>query len=155
MSWKPLLPLLLVLALGLPTRAGEETGEGTRPWKEQPFLGLSLRDTASGPVVSWIRPGPLGGRGFASARGIERGDNLVSIDGQALDAAGFKTYVEGLAPGADVTLVLRRSPEASAESAVPRGGEGGEPFEVKATLGDRATWGGLMGRGLYTALKPA
>ena len=136
--------------------AGEESAPSERPWAEQPFLGLSLRDTASGPVVGWIRPGPLRGRGFESGAGIRRGDNLVSVDGHAVDAAGFRAYIAGREVGADVTLVLRRSPDASAESAVPRGGAGGEPYTVTAVLGAKEPWGGLMGRGLAgRAVAPA
>ncbi len=146
-------PILIIALTLLVTSGGGVWADGDappaqRPWTEQAFLGLSLRDTPAGTVVGWIRPGPLGGRGFDSREGIRRGDNLVSVDGQALDAAGVKAYLSNLLPGTSVTLVLRRSPDARSDAAVPRGGAGGAPFEVKAILGQRAAWGGLMGRGL-------
>jgi hypothetical protein len=142
--------VLVVLALlgVLPSlHAGEE--EGASPPEDAPFLGLSVRDTKDGPVVGWIAPGPLGGRGFeAEKTGIRRGDNLVSIDGETVDAAGFEKAVKAKRPGDEVVLVLRRSPDASAESAVPKGGPGGDPFEVRVRLGRRSEWTGTVGRGL-------
>ena len=65
--------VLVLIGFLHPALAEEEA-----PWSEQPFLGLSVRDTPAGPVVGWVRPGPLGGRGFESTSGVRRGDNLVS-----------------------------------------------------------------------------
>ncbi len=122
--------------------------EDERPWSERPFLGLSVRDTDQGLVVVWISPGPLGGRGVESDSGVQRGDNVVSVEGQAVDAAGFKALVEAQSPGDEITLVVRRSPEASADSSVARGGEGGEETTLTVQLGTRGAWAGTIGRGL-------
>ncbi len=140
-----------VLLAGGMARAADDD---PRPWAEQPFLGLYVRDGAHGPVVSWIVPGPLGGRGTESTLGVRRDDNLVSVDGEPRDAEALKAYVRSKKPGDEVTLVLRRSSEANPESAVPHGGEGGEPFTVKATLGSRDRWAGRVGRGLGGRVVP-
>jgi len=142
-----LAPFAFLLALSLVPSAAT-ADEDARPWSEQPFLGLSVRDTEHGLVVGWVSPGPLGGRGFDSASGIQRGDNLVSVDGEAVDAAAFQALVKAKKPGDEVVLVTRRSPEASAESSVPRGGEGGEERTLTAVLGARSEWAGTVGRGL-------
>lgn len=142
---RPCLVLLLAAVLGSGAVGAEED---PRPWAAQPFLGLSVRDTEHGLVVSWIAPGPLGGRGFSSAAGIRRGDNVVSVDGEARDAAGFKAHVAAQSPGDEIVLVTRRSPEASDTAAVPRGGPGGEAVTRTVVLGSRDEWSGTIGRGL-------
>jgi len=119
-----------------------------RPLDEQPYLGLSVRDSDHGLVVGWIHPGPLGGRSFESGSGIRRGDVIVSIDDETLDRDAFTQRLDAHAPGDEVVLVVRRSPDADPNASVPRGGEGGEKFTVRATLGSRARWTGTIGRGL-------
>lgn len=52
-----------------------------------------------------------------------------------------------MSPGDELTLVLRRSPDADPNASVPKGGEGGETFEVVVTLGSRDEWTGTIGRG--------
>lgn len=136
--------VLLLLALPLVLHAEEDE----RPWSQQPFLGLSVRDTPDGLVASWVHPGPLGGRGFESKIGIRRGDNVVSVDGETVDAAGFKAHMKEKAVGDEVLLVMRRSPEANPDASVPKGGGGGETYEVKVKLAAREAWGGMVGRGL-------
>ncbi|MFV1959904.1 MAG: hypothetical protein ACC662_10900, partial [Planctomycetota bacterium] len=102
--------LLLLALLPLVLWADEaKDAKDVRPWSERPFLGLSVRDTPEGLVVAWIHPGPLGGRGFESEAGLRRGDNVVSIDGKRVDAAGFKALVEAHAPGEEIENVWRRS----------------------------------------------
>ncbi len=136
-----LIPILaLSLALACPSLLGADL-------RTRPYLGLSIRDTPDGPVVGWIFPGPLGGQSYTSASGIRRGDNLVSINGQTVDAAGFNAAVSALRPGDAVTLVLRRSPQAEPNAAVPTGGPGGDEFTVTATLASRHEWLGTVGRG--------
>ena len=136
--------LLVILVCPCPLHAEEDE----RPWSEQPFLGLSVRDTEAGLVVGWVSPGPLGGSGFESEEGLQRGDNVVSVDGQAVDAAGFKALVKAKSPGDAVTLVVRRSPDARADAATPQGGVGGEERTIEVTLGSRGDWAGTIGRGL-------
>jgi hypothetical protein len=142
--------LLCLLVFPFALRAEEDD----RPWREQPFLGLSVRDTDRGLVVGWVSPGPLGGRGFESSSGIQRGDNLVSVDGRAVDADGFKAAVKAKQPGDDVRLVVRRSPEARADAAIPQGGVGGEERTIEVTLGARSDWAGTVGRGLGGRVLP-
>lgn len=122
--------------------------------RDLPYLGLSVRDSPDGPVVGWIHPGPLGGRSSTSDAGIRRGDNLVSVNGVAVDAAGFNAAISALKPGDTVMLVLRRSPQADPNAAVPTGGPGGDEFTVTATLGARHDWTGTVGRGAGERLFP-
>lgn len=146
------LALLVVLVAG-----GTASGErDPRPFEEQAFLGLSVRDAPGGGlVVAWILPGPLGGQGAESSSGVRRDDNVVSLDGQALDAAAFKARVAAKKPGEAVTLVVRRSPAADPGAAVPRGGPGGEERTLTVTLASRAQWCGTIGRGLGGRSVPA
>ncbi len=131
---------------------GAGDGDGVRadprPWDRQPYLGLSVRDTDEGLVVAWIYPGPLGGKSFTSESGVRRGDNLVSIDGVAVDADGFRAAIESKSPGDRVTLVFRRSPEAQMNASVPRGGPGGETLTLEVKLSDKDRWSGTIKRGL-------
>ena len=139
---------IMILIVLLSTAFGAAAQDDDRPWDEQPFLGLSVRDTDDGLVVGWVYPGPLGGSGFDSASGVKRGDNLVSINGQTVDAGGFKDLVSSLAVGDEVSLVLRRSADANPDASVPKGGQGGEPFTVTVALGSRDQWSGTIRRGL-------
>lgn len=136
-----LIPILaLSLALACPSLLGADL-------RTQPYLGLSIRDTPDGPVVGWIFPGPLGGQSFTSTSGIRRGDNLVSVNGHAVDAPGFNAAIAAMKPGDAVTLVLRRSPQAQPNAAVPIGGPGGDEFTVTAVIASRHEWMGTVGRG--------
>ncbi|USO00294.1 MAG: hypothetical protein H6810_06455 [Phycisphaeraceae bacterium] len=119
-----------------------------RPWDQQAYLGLGVRDTDDGLVVGWIYPGPLGGTAFTSAVGVQRGDNLDSLNGQAVDAEGFGEAIEALSPGDEVTMVFRRSPQADMNASVPKGGAGGEPFTIRVALSNKDHWSGTITRGL-------
>jgi hypothetical protein len=139
---------LLCVAASLAIGSAVAAQTSDTPWEEQAFIGLSLRQTDAGPVVSWVRPGPLGGTGFDSASGVRRGDNFVALNGEAMDAEAFGAAIRAAEPGTRVTLTFRRSPEASAGGAIAQGGEGGETFDIACELSDRATWSGTVGRGL-------
>ncbi len=125
---------------------------------DSPFLGLGLRDTPDGPVVSWIFPGPLGGAGYSSLAGIARGDNVDAVylaDEPTADArrsiataADLNDLIATLRPGQTVIIEARRSPDAQPNAAVPRGGPGGETTRYRATLGSRSQWTGTVGLGL-------
>ena len=143
---------MLIVLLSLHAQATAQTD--TRGLREQPYLGLNIRDTADGPVVGWIFPGPLGGRSFTSASGVRRGDNLVSINAEPADTARFSEIIGAMSPGDTVTLVMRRSPRAQPNAAVPTGGPGGDEFTVTATLGSRHDWTGTVGRGLGDRVVP-
>ncbi|MGV6813876.1 MAG: hypothetical protein ACWA5W_02565 [Phycisphaerales bacterium] len=122
--------------------------DSERPFEEQPYLGLAVRDTPDGLVVGWIYPGPLGGKSFTSDAGVQRGDNLVSVNGQAVNADEFREMIAAMRPGEAIKLVFRRSPEASMNASVPKGGAGGEEFTVQVDLSNRDLWTGTIGRGL-------
>jgi len=122
--------------------------EDTRPWTQQPYLGLAVRDTDDGLVVGWIYPGPMGGHSFTSEAGVQRGDNFVSIDGMAVDAAGFRDEIQSLDAGDMVTMVFRRSPDAQMNASVPIGGAGGDEFTISVELASKDMWSGTIQRGL-------
>lgn len=126
----------------------------TRPWSEQPYLGLAVRDTPDGTVVAWVYPGPLGGTSFDSAAGVRRGDNLVSLNAEPVDADAFAGRLRAMAVGDTVTLVLRRSPRADPNAAVPTGGPGGDEYTVTVRLASRGDWTGTIGRGLGDRIIP-
>ena len=119
-----------------------------RSFEEQPYLGLAVRDTDDGLVVGWIYPGPMGGKSFTSDVGVQRGDNLVSINGQAVDAEGFREIINQMSPGDSVKLIFRRSPQAQMNASVPKGGPGGEEFSIEIELSSRDLWSGTIKRGL-------
>lgn len=111
------------------------------------YLGLSLRDGEAGAVVSWIRPGPLGGRGFTSSSGVQRGDNLVAFNGQPVTLDAFREALAASPPGTAVTITFRRSPHAVMGGAVAAGGAGGEEYVVEAVVASRDAWSGTVGLG--------
>lgn len=114
----------------------------------QPYVGMTVRDSAGGPVVGWVYPGPLGGAGFDSRSGLRRGDNLVSVNGQSVDAAGFLALVKSLKPGDTLTIVARRSPQSDPQAAIPTGGPGGEEFTISVAVASQENWAGTLNRGL-------
>ena len=122
--------------------------EVARPWDQQAFLGLGVRDTDDGLVVGSIRPGPMGGTSFESSAGVQRGDNLVSIEGRIVDAGEFRELIDSMAPGDTVVMVFRRSPDAQKNSAVPKGGAAGDEFTVTVELSSKDLWSGTIKRGL-------
>jgi hypothetical protein len=138
--------LIIALALLTTTAAHSQTAH---PWADEPYLGLAVRDTEHGVVVGWVYPGPLGGRSFTSAAGIQRGDNLVAINTTAIDSRDtFTQTIRSLSPGDDIAITYRRSPDAQMNASVPIGGPGGDETTISVTLSSRDAWSGTVARGL-------
>ncbi len=137
-----------LFAIVVLTTSAIATDPDPRPLHQQPYLGLSVRDTEHGVVVGWIYPGPLGGKSFDSDSGIKRGDNLIAINDDPIESAGdFRAAIDQINPATTITLTLRRSPDAKSDASVPIGGEGGDEFTVEVELGNRDEWTGTIGRG--------
>ncbi|MCR9076354.1 MAG: PDZ domain-containing protein, partial [bacterium] len=125
------------------------SAQSDHPWADEPYLGLAVRDTEHGVVVGWVYPGPLGGRSFTSDAGIQRGDNIVSINATPIGSRDtFTDLISSLAPGDDITITYRRSPDADMNVSVPKGGEGGEETTLRVMLSSKDEWAGTVGRGL-------
>jgi len=127
------------------------TAVDERAIADRPTLGLSLRDSAVGPIVGWVFPGPLGGSGFDSTIGIRRGDLVVALAETPVDSvAAFEEALARLAIGAPTIIAVRRAPDAAPRSAVPDPGsvdaEGAETVEFTVTVGSRDRWTGTLGR---------
>jgi hypothetical protein len=130
----------------------------SQPLSEQPFLGIGVRDSASGVVVSWIYPGPFGGTGFESSTGVRRADNVDAVYVgdeitpeariEVSTAAEFKAIVDKLKVGDLFSIKVRRSPDADMNASIPVGGIGGDINTITVTVSDRDTWTGTIGRGL-------
>jgi hypothetical protein len=112
-----------------------------------PYAGLALRQNPEGVVVAAVLPGPFDGDGIKSPT-VWRGDLIVSIDGQSLDAAGYIALLRKRSPGESVRVVYRRSPHPDPSAAVPRGDPEGEERSVEIVLDDAEKWSGIVGRGL-------
>ena len=85
---------------------------------EHAYLGVSLTDAGDGAEVAEARDGSP-----AAAAGIEQGDVVVAIDGKGVTGADdLAGAIDGKAPGAEITLTIRRE---------------GEQVEVDVTLGTR------------------
>jgi hypothetical protein len=129
-----------VIALAAAASADE------RPLADQAYCGVSLRDTPEGTVVGWVLPGPFHGSGMESPT-LRRSDLLVSANGRKVDAPGFRTLLEGLNVGEDLTLVVKRGEKSDAHGAVPRGDPGGKELAFTVKLESRDAWTGTLGRG--------
>lgn len=137
------------LVLTLLLCSGPVDAQQPHPWAAEPYIGLAVRDTEHGVVVGWVYPGPLGGRSFTSDAGIQRGDNLVSINGTPIGSQDdFTDAISAMSPGDELTIVYRRSPDAQMGASVPIGGEGGEESTISVTLSSKDEWSGTVGRGL-------
>lgn len=87
--------------------------------RERGYLGLSVQDTADGVAVSAVREG-----GGAAAAGVQEGDLLLSVDGQAIeDFQGLRERLDRHAVGDSVRLGLRRGDQ-ELELTVVLGGPG-------------------------------
>lgn len=110
----------------------------------RPFSGLTLRDDDTGVVlVSHIAPGPLEGQGFHSPH-LERGDTILSINGQPMTARAFEELVSRSKVGDEITLQVKRtgSPETTA---VPTATAEGKVEELKFALANAGDWVGPVG----------
>ena len=126
----------------------QDTAQEEKPLAEQGYLGLAVRDIASGhTVVSWIYPGPLQGEGIsAPATDLYRPDLLVAVDGQALNEETYPLYIRSLAPGTTVVLELRKSKQRS--GTLPDGLNHEEEIRtLEVVLESRDEWVGTIHRG--------
>ncbi len=131
----------------------------------EPYIGVSVRDTADGPVVAWVYPGPAGGEGYTSQIGIQRGDNIDALHRGATandetrvpiaSASAFNDFVATLSPGEMLSIEARRSPEAQPNASIPKGGPGGETTTYSIRVADKDDWTGTIGRGLGERSLPA
>ena len=115
--------------------------------RERGYAGLALRQNPEGVVVVAIQPGPFGGDGFKSPT-IWRGDLIVSMNGQSLDAAGYYQFLRSMAAGDAVRLVYRRASNPDPYAGIPHGDANGEERSVEIVLDDVARWTGTIGQGL-------
>ena len=118
-----------------------------QPAKKVGYSGLRLRQNPEGVVASGVQPGPLGGDGFKSPS-IWRGDLIVSINGQSLDAAGYRRVLKSLTAGDTLRVLYRRGASADPYSAVPQGDLSGEERSIEIILDDAAKWSGTIGQGV-------
>ncbi len=121
--------------------------DAEKPWSEQGFCGLALRDIPGGrTVVSWIFPGPLKGEGLTAPDfDLARPDLVDAVDGRRMNAEQFKKYVRGKTPGETIRIDVRKSNA--------RGGTIPETLDhedeirrVEITLESRDEWSGTIGR---------
>lgn len=118
-----------------------------RPWTEQGYTGLTLRDIPGGhTIASWIFPGPLQGEGLtAPTVDLARPDLIVSVDGRAMNAEKFRQYVRASSPGDRITIRYRRSNQRS--GTIPETLDHEEDVRtLEVVLASRDEWSGTMGR---------
>lgn len=119
----------------------------------QAYSGITVRDNPEGLVVAWVRPGPCNGTGEKSDS-VWRHDLIVSVNGQPLDADGFKTLMDSASPGDQIDIVVRRADQVDMNRAVPKGDPGGRELRFTITLADPDDWTGTIGRGLIGRVIP-
>ncbi len=127
-----------------------------RPWTEQGYTGLTLRDIPGGhTIASWIFPGPLQGEGLtAPTVDLARPDLIVSVDGQAMNAEEFRQYVRASSPGDRITIMYRRSNQRS--GTIPETLDHEEEVRtLEVVLASRDEWSGTMGRERHNNPSPA
>jgi hypothetical protein len=136
------------------TAQPDRTGRGPpsavpapQPVKRTTYAGLRLRQNPEGVVVIGVTRGPLDGDGFQSPS-VWRGDLIESVNGQTLDAEGYRALLKGLAPGDTVRISYRRSAAPDAFAAIPKGDPEGELRSVEIVLDDAGSWTGPIGLGL-------
>lgn len=147
--------LRTALFLPLLLSSGAGTADECTKTASRAYAGLALRDLDDQrTVVSWIRPGPLDGRGLRSPT-LARPDLIVSVNGEWMNSETFDQFIQEAAPGQEVVIEYRR--------ADPRGPGLREPMkhedeilQITFALSDHETWTGTVGRArpdrLITAL---
>ena len=122
-------------------------GPAEKPLAKQGYVGLALRDIPSGDtVVSWLFPGPLGGKGLtASAVDLARPDVIAAVNGERMNADEFKELIRNSPPGTGVRIEYRRANR--------RGGgipdaldHEDEVHTIEVTLESREEWTGTIHR---------
>jgi hypothetical protein len=122
-------------------------GDAMDPARVPGYAGIGLRDNPEGVVVATVRPGPLQGDGFTSPS-LWRGDVIVSMNGQTLDAAGYGEVIRALDAGERLRIVYRRGAQADPFTAIPAGDPAGEERTVEIVLDDARRWRSPLGKGL-------
>lgn len=144
------LPLAFLAAL---IASADPASAAGRP-KHEGFAGLAFRDIPGGHVViTWIFPGPLGGKGLkCDGADLARPDLVVALDGAPpRSAKDADAAIRAKAPGDTLHLDVRTArqrggtiPDApDHEDAVRR---------IDVVLADRAEWTGTIGMEAATDL---
>lgn len=77
-----------------------------------------------------------------------RGDLIVSVNGQAMSAEAFRSFVRGTAPGSEVSIAYKRAAKPDPYAAMVQPDPNGTPGTVTFKLDALSRWMGTMGRGL-------
>lgn len=119
------------------------SAQTTHP-SNRPYSGLTLRDDDTGVVlVAHIAPGPLEGKGFRSPH-LERGDTILSINGQPMTARAFEELVARSKVGDEILMQVKRTGSPVVTS-VPTAAVDGKVEELKFALANAAEWVGPVG----------
>lgn len=122
-------------------RPGAETA-GSPARAGTPYLGLLLGEgnPPDGAVVRWAYPGPLRPTGDTSAL-VARGDQLLSVDGKAVNAAELQAYVAARKPGDTIDLRVRRT-DADPDAMIATPGKGTNVVALRVQLSAKEMWCG-------------
>ncbi|MCK4872262.1 MAG: hypothetical protein KAS72_06020 [Phycisphaerales bacterium] len=131
---------------GLVAPAAEEPDD----LSQQAFAGVYIRDLTDSPdcpycLATWILPGPFGGTGFDSQY-VNRGDAILTANGEPRTADQFKSLIESLSPGATLHITAKRGTGDIRITAADLESLETETFEFDVTLGSRAEWVGTIDR---------
>lgn len=100
--------------ISLDGRTRGQMAKAAQPSKDEPYLGLELRDgkTERGCLVRGVRPGPIREKDL-----VQDGDHVLSLNGIETDTSElFRQAFAPVKPGAEVRLLVRRK---GATEAVP------------------------------------
>jgi len=111
---------------------------------QKPHAGLKLRDDVKLglPLVSWIYPGPLEGTGMSS-RYLNRGDTVLSVNDQQINAAQFDELVKQSKPGDVLVMKVKRTGSPKVTS-VPKASDDGAIEVVELKLAPMSDWNGPL-----------